>query len=81
MTWDGLTIKMKEYEDLSDINSPINEFHWHEEICERQALIDACSCLKRILDMKYKPTDLDKIACNCDYLTDDEQMQLLSILH
>jgi hypothetical protein len=25
MTWDKSTIKMKEYEDLLDINSPINE--------------------------------------------------------
>jgi hypothetical protein len=30
MTWDKSTIKMKEYEDLFDINSPINEFYWHE---------------------------------------------------
>ena len=26
MTWYESTIKMKEYEDFSDINSPINEF-------------------------------------------------------
>jgi hypothetical protein len=31
--------------------------------------------------VKYKPADLNKIAHNCDYLTDDEQMQLLSLLH
>jgi hypothetical protein len=48
MTWDESTIKMKEYEDLSDINSPINEFYWHEEIYESQALIDASSRLKKI---------------------------------
>jgi hypothetical protein len=81
MTWDESTIKMKEYEDLFDINSPINEFHWHEEIYESQALIDASSRLKKILDAKYEPADLDKIARNCDYLTDDEQMHLLSLLH
>ncbi len=28
-----------------------------------------------------KPADLDKIACGCDYLTDDEQMQLLLLLY
>jgi hypothetical protein len=27
MTWDESTIKMKEYEDLFDIYSPINEFY------------------------------------------------------
>jgi hypothetical protein len=36
--------------------------------------------IKKILDTKYKPADLNKIAHNCDYLTDD-QMQLLSLLH
>jgi hypothetical protein len=30
MMWDESTIKMKEYEDLSDIDSPVNEFYWHE---------------------------------------------------
>jgi hypothetical protein len=62
MTWDESTIKMKEYENLFDINSPINEFYWHEEIYESQALIDASSCLKKKLDAKYEPADLDKIA-------------------
>jgi hypothetical protein len=79
--WDKCTIKMKEYEDLSDINSPINDFYWHEEIYESQALYHASSCLKKILDAKYEPADLNKIAHNCDYLTDDKQMQLLSLLH
>jgi hypothetical protein len=41
MTWDESTIKMKEHEDLFDINSPINEFCWHEESYESQALSDA----------------------------------------
>jgi hypothetical protein len=72
---------MKEYEDLVDINSPVNEFYWHEESYESQALNDASSHLKKILDVKYKPADLDKIAHDCDYLTDDKQMQLLSLLH
>jgi hypothetical protein len=80
MTWDESTIKMKEYQDLFDINSPINEFYWHEESYESQALNDASSCLKKILDTKYEPADLDKIARNYDYLTDDEQTQLLSLL-
>ena len=48
---------------------------------ESQALNDASSRLKKILDAKYEPADLDKIARDCDYLTDDEQTQLLSLLH
>jgi hypothetical protein len=81
MMWDKSTIKMKEYEDLLDIDSPINEFYWHEESYKSQALNDASTHLKKILDAKYKPTDLNKIACDCNYLTDDKQMQLLSLLH
>ena len=50
MTWDESTIKMKECKDLLDINSPINEFYWHEEIYESQALNDTSSGLKKILD-------------------------------
>jgi hypothetical protein len=72
---------MKEYEDLLDINSPINEFYWHEEIYESQAHNDASSCLTKIYDTKYEPADLEKIARNCDYLTDNKQTQLLSLLH
>jgi hypothetical protein len=79
--WDKSTIKMKEYKDLSDINSPINEFYWHEVTYESQALNDASSHLNKILDTKYEPADLNKIACNCDYLTNDKLMQLLSLLH
>ena len=81
MTWDKSTIKMKEYEDLLDIDSPVNEFYWHEESYESQALNDASTHLKKILDAKYEPADLNKIARNCDYLTDDEQMQLLLLQH
>ena len=81
MMWDESTIKMKEYEDLLDILSPINEFYWHEEIYESQALNEASSRLKKILDAKYEPAYLDKIARYCDYLTDNKQTQLLSLLH
>jgi hypothetical protein len=73
MTWDESTIKMKEYEDLLDSNSSVKELYWHEESFESQELNDASSHLKKILDAKYKPADLNKIACNCNYLTDDKQ--------
>ena len=42
---------------------------------------DASSPLKKILNVKYEPADLNKIAHECDYLTDDKQMQLLLLLH
>jgi hypothetical protein len=38
--------------------------------------------LKKILNAKYyEPANLNKIAHNSGYLTDNEQMQLLSLLH
>jgi hypothetical protein len=79
MMWDESTIKIKEYEDLLDIDSPINEFYWHEESYESQVLNDASTHLKKISDAKYEPADLNKIAHNYNYLTDNEQMQLLSL--
>jgi len=39
---------------------PENEFYWHEEEYERQALNDASSHLKKILDAKYEPGTLRK---------------------
>jgi hypothetical protein len=47
MTWDKSTVKIKEYEDLSDINSPINEFYWHAEIHESQALNEYLHILRK----------------------------------
>ncbi len=81
MMWDKSTIKMKEYKDLLDINSPVNELYWHEELNESQALNNASSCLKKILDTKYKPADLDKIARECNYLTDQTDAVTITTAH
>ena len=48
MTWDESTIKMKDPEILSQLLAPINDFYWHEECMETQALHDATSHLKKI---------------------------------
>jgi len=34
-----------------------------------------------VLDAKYESADLDQIARDCNNLTDDEQTQLLTLLH
>jgi hypothetical protein len=60
MTWDKSTIKIKEYKDLFDINSPINEFYWHEESYESQALNNATSSLKKILARSTSQQTLTK---------------------
>jgi hypothetical protein len=47
---------------------------------ESQALNEASLHLK-ILDAKYEPANIDKIVWECEYLTVDKQMQLLSLLY
>jgi hypothetical protein len=79
--WDESTIKMRDYETFLDTLSPINDFYWHKEILESQALNEASSHLKKILDAEYEPANLNKIVQECEYLTVDEQMQLLSLLY
>jgi hypothetical protein len=58
----------------------INEFYWHKELYESQALNDATSHLKKILDAKYEPADLKQITQNCTHLTGDEQVKLKCLL-
>jgi hypothetical protein len=62
MMWDISTIKMKEYEDLSDIDSPVNEFYWHEESYESQALNDALCYASARLKVVVWPPLTPKIA-------------------
>ena len=73
MMWDESTIHMKDLETLLDLISLINNFYWHEECLESQALREATSCLKKILDAKYEPADLDVVMWDCTHLSDDEQ--------
>ena len=54
MTWEESTVKMKDYEELLDILLPVNEFYWHEEIYESQALNDASSRLKKIVPISFR---------------------------
>ena len=65
MTWDESTVRMKDPEEFADISSPLHEFFWHCECYETQALQDASVCLKKILDAKYAPADLDEIVRQC----------------
>jgi hypothetical protein len=66
MTWDESTIKkMKEYKDLLDINSPINELYWHEESYESQALNDASSHLKVAVLLSLNPRKAHTFAHKC----------------
>jgi len=81
MTWDDSTISMKEPESLSDILSPVNDFFWYEDLGETEALQEASARLKKILDAKYKPADLDELVRQCEHLDRDQQQQLLTLLY
>ena len=80
VTWDDSTINMKDPLLIKNLCDEVNEFYWHEEIYESQALNDATTRLKDILDAKYAPADLDKIVNECKYLSDDEQVKLKTLL-
>jgi len=80
VTWQDSTIHMKDPELLSDISSPLHEFFWHYECYESQCLQDASSRLKKILDAKYAPADLDEIVRQCVHLAEEAQMMLKTSL-
>ena len=80
MTWDDSTINMKDPDILSCLTMPENDFYWHKEALESQALNDATSRIKKILDAKYEPANLEKIMRDCKHLTEDEQASLLALL-
>ena len=71
---------MKDPEEFADISSPLHEFFWHCECYETQALQDASVRLKKILDAKYAPADLDEIVRQCEHLADDAKTKLHSLL-
>ena len=37
-------------------------------------------CIKRILDAKYRPTNLDEVVANCTHLTKEQQEELYYLL-
>ncbi len=71
---------MKDLAVLSSLNLPESEFYWHKEAWESQVLIDATSCIKKILDTKYVPADLNKVVQDCKHLNDEGQMKFLKLL-
>ncbi len=81
VTWDNATVTMK---DSSTINQLLendkNSFFWHQESTETKTLKSATEQLKQILDAKYKKANLDKLVCECLYLTQDEQFKRLKLL-
>ena len=69
MTWDDLTINMKDPESLLDLLNPVNDFFWNNDHYETEALQEASMCLQEILNSKYEPADLNVVVQACRHLT------------
>ena len=80
MTWDDLTIRMKDPESFSNLLDPVNDFFWSNDLYETEALQEASAHLQKILDVKYMPANLDEVIRTCRHLTDDEKHQLHALL-
>ena len=80
ITWDDSTISMKDPESLADLLDPINDFFWSNDHYETEALQEASTCLKKILDAKYAPADLNVVIQASRHLSDDEKNQLHALL-
>ena len=48
----------------------------HDSPC----LVEAVERIKRILDVKYEPADLEKVVANCTYQSEEEKEGLHSLL-
>ena len=81
MTWDNLTINMKDPESLPDLLDPINDIFWGNDLYESEALQEASAHLQNILNAKYTPADLNMVIQACRHLTEDEKSQLHALLH
>jgi len=80
--WDNATVQMK---SPDFVQKPLNNydtdnFYWHNDLLESDALVSATERLKKILDAKYEKADLEEICRSCSHLSSDDQRKLLSVL-
>jgi hypothetical protein len=69
--WDGAEIPMRSRDSTIEDSYLISDPPCLQEAAER---------IKRILDAKYEPANLDEIVNSCSHLTQDEQIQLKTLL-
>jgi hypothetical protein len=69
--WDDAEIPMKSTEATIEDSFNINDSFSLEEAADR---------IKRILDAKYEPANLDEVTNNCTHLTDEERLKLNTLL-
>ena len=70
--WDTAVIPMKE------IDSTIENSYAVED---SEAVHDATERIKKILDAKYEPADLDEVVSACTHLTSAERDKLKNLLN
>jgi hypothetical protein len=75
--WGTSTVPMQHSESIQKEESVIQ----YNEMIESPSVTNATTCLKQILDAKYKPADLDKIIASCINLTTNEQQSLSQLLY
>ena len=80
MTWDDLTINMKDPELFPELFDPVNDFFWSKDLYKTEVLQEASTHLQKILDAKYTPADLDEVIWMCGHLTKDKKHQLHALL-
>jgi hypothetical protein len=69
--WDGIEIPMKSRDATLE-----DSYFIHDSPC----LVEAAERIKRILDVKYEPADLEEVVANCTHLSEEEKEGLHSLL-
>ena len=69
--WDGTDIPMKSRDATLE-----DSYYVHDSPC----LVEAAERIKRILDAKYEPANLDEIVGSCTHLSEEEKEGLHSLL-
>ena len=80
--WGDSTVLMKDptflKQSLTDYQT--DNFYWHNDLLESEALRSATDRLKKILDAKYEKTNLEDYCSKCTHLSHEEQYKLLNVL-
>jgi hypothetical protein len=69
--WDGIEIPMKSRDATLE-----DSYFIHDSPC----FVEAAERIKRILDVKYEPADLEEVVANCTHLSEEEKEGLHSLL-
>ena len=74
MTWDDLTIRMKDPESFLDLLDPISDLFWSNGHYKTEALQEASTCFQKIQNPKYAPVDINAVLQACRHLPEDKKI-------